>query len=274
MSAIKLCALQLGTLPLSDSRIDYYLKLAKDNGAKIVLLGEYVLNTFFSELIKMPASMIKEQSEQKRVALQAMASKYELIILAPIVQVKGKSFSKAIARFAPNSTKYKLASALMPYAHWDENAFFTSGGNIDISSFSVDGIKFASIFGFEAHFDIFWREIAAKKIDCVLMPSACTFDSSLRWGSLLSAQAFCNNVYILRANRLGKATFKEGSKQITSEFYGDSMLINPYGQIAQKLDEKEGMLLCEVDKKLINQARRTWRFGEIARHLEALGCDN
>ena len=96
MSAIKLCALQLGTLPLSDSRIDYYLKLAKDNGAKIVLLGEYVLNTFFSELIKMPASMIKEQSEQKRVALQAMASKYELIILAPIVQVKGKSFSKAI----------------------------------------------------------------------------------------------------------------------------------------------------------------------------------
>ena len=105
MLDLTLCALQLGTLPLSDSRIDYYLKLAKDNGAKIVLLGEYVLNTFFTELIKMPGSMIKEQSEQKRTALQAMAAKYELIIIAPIILVRGKDYIKAIARFSPNSVK-------------------------------------------------------------------------------------------------------------------------------------------------------------------------
>ena len=64
--SVKICALQLGTLPLSDSRLDYYLDLAHKEGAKIVLLGEYVINSFFSELKTMPKSMIKEQSEQKK----------------------------------------------------------------------------------------------------------------------------------------------------------------------------------------------------------------
>lgn len=269
MLDLTLCALQLGTLPLSDSRIDYYLKLAKDNGAKIVLLGEYVLNTFFTELIKMPGSMIKEQSEQKRTALQAMAAKYELIIIAPIILVRGKDYIKAIARFSPNSVKYKLANALMPYSHWNENSFFKTAKNIDISSFSVDGFKFANIFGFEAHFDVFWREIAAKRVDCVLIPSACTLDSNLRWANMLSSQAFRYNAYILRANRLGKAKFKEGQKEVISEFYGDSMLINPNGQISQKLDEKEGMLICKISKSEIAQARRIWCFSQIARNLES-----
>lgn len=270
MLDLTLCALQLGTLPLSDSRIDYYLKLAKDNGAKIVLLGEYVLNTFFTELIKMPSSMIKEQSEQKRSALQTMASKYGIIIIAPIVLVRGKDYTKAIARFSPNSIKYKLAGALMPYSHWNENSFFKSTKSVDISSFSVDGFKIASIFGFEAHFDAFWREIANKRVDCVLIPSACALDSSVRWANMLSAQAFRQNVYILRANRLGKAKFKEGQKEVISEFYGDSMLINPNGQISQKLDEKEGMLICKISKSELLQARRLWRFGEISRNIESL----
>ncbi|MCI7463757.1 MAG: carbon-nitrogen hydrolase family protein, partial [Campylobacter sp.] len=69
MSELKLCALQLGTLALSNSRLDYYLQTAAKSGAKVVLLGEYVINSFFAELELMPKSMIKEQSESKKKAL-------------------------------------------------------------------------------------------------------------------------------------------------------------------------------------------------------------
>ena len=62
----KIAALQFPTLALSESRLDYYLKASKDSGANLVVLGEYVLNSFFTELLAMPKSMIKEQSEAKK----------------------------------------------------------------------------------------------------------------------------------------------------------------------------------------------------------------
>ncbi len=42
----KIAALQFPTLALSESRLDYYLKASKDNGANLVVLGEYVINSF------------------------------------------------------------------------------------------------------------------------------------------------------------------------------------------------------------------------------------
>ena len=54
----KIAALQLPTLALSESRLDYYIKASKDNGADLVILGEYVINSFFTELISMPKNTV------------------------------------------------------------------------------------------------------------------------------------------------------------------------------------------------------------------------
>ena len=83
---INVCVLQLPTLSMSENRIDYYMKVAKDNGARIVLLGEYELNSFFSELKKMPRSIACEQSEHKQELMARLAAKYDLHIVAPIIR--------------------------------------------------------------------------------------------------------------------------------------------------------------------------------------------
>lgn len=268
MSSIKICALQLGTLPLSDSRLDYYLDIAAKKGAKIVLLGEYVINSFFSELKTMPKSMIKEQSEQKRSAMTEFAAKYDLHIIAPIVLIKDNAPAKILAHFSPQSTKYKQANALMPYSHWNEAEFFkankTSANKVDIAAFSLDGFKFGCAFGFETHFDEFWVAARAKKLDCMLVSTACALGSSPRWDALLSMRAFTNNIFVLRANRLGKTKFKEGKKEVETSFYGRSMLCSPDGIITNNLDEKEGMLLCELNKVELNEARKAWKFAQIS----------
>lgn len=264
MSELKLCALQIGTLALSNSRLDYYLDAAAKNGAKIVLLGEYVINSFFGELELMPKSMIKEQSESKKKALAEFAIKYNLHIIAPVVQVRAKDISKVIAHFCPTGVKYRVANALIPYSHWNEAAFFSANESLDIGAFSVEGFKFATIFGYEAHFDEFFALMRAKKIDCVLMPTACALESGARWDSLLSMRAFTNNIYILRANRLGKASFSHGKKEYETSFYGRSMLCNPHGEITHILGEKEEMLLATISKSELNDAKKTWKFGAIS----------
>lgn len=260
----KVCILQLGTLAMSESRIDYYLRLAKQSGAGVVLLGEYVLNSFFTELIKMPRSMIKEQSEHKKLALCNLAKKYDLTIIAPIILLKGKELCKVIAKFSPQSIKYQEQNIFINYSHWNEEAFFARSTKFETMTFSFDKIKFGVMFGYEAHFDLMWQDMMSKKVDCVLLPTACTLNSKERWDELLKMRAFTNNMYILRANRLGKAKFDEAS----SEFYGNSILISPHGEIINSLDENEGMMVCEIDKKLLNEAKKIWKFRDNALKIQ------
>ena len=174
-----------------------------------------------------------------------------------------KIITKPYLWFVP---KYEEQNILIDYPHWNEAKFYSKKESFGVLSFIVDRIKFGVIFGFEAHFDRIWAEIVAKKIDCILLPSACTLNSYERWNELLKMRALTNNIYIVRVNRLGKTKFGE----VESEFYGQTMLINPHGEIESSLEANEGMLMCDIDKKLISQARQIWKFRQKAEALLGL----
>ena len=376
---INVCVLQLPTLSMSENRIDYYMKVAKDNGARIVLLGEYELNSFFSELKKMPRSIACEQSEHKQELMARLAAKYDLHIVAPIIRAasgailrqagifggaaqksarcgggsenslslksepgcksdlnsngglnsegalnskskqssKGGSSScgakslnfkaansadglnlsasipsnsnasnlkaesqkdaseeeifcasgnepiwvKSCAKFSPSEVKFYDQNILMDYPHWNEEGFFANRksrkiGKISPMIFSEGGVKFGVCFGYEAHFDVFWRYFMQKNVGCVLVPCASTFESGGRWRELLKMRAFTNSLYVIRANRIGEAKFGESE----FKFYGESFVVTPGGEIANELKNEEGVLMCEVDADEIAAARGLWKF--------------
>lgn len=368
---INVCVLQLPTLSMSENRIDYYMKVAKDNGARIVLLGEYELNSFFSELKKMPRSIACEQSEHKQELMARLAAKYDLHIVAPIIRAasgailrqagifggaaqksasssgenslslksepgcKGELNSKSdlnsaseqnfkdgsnscgakslnskaansadglnlstsipsnsnasnlkaesqkeaseeeifcasenepiwvksCAKFSPSEVKFYDQNILMDYPHWNEEGFFANRksrkiGKISPMIFSEGGVKFGMCFGYEAHFDAFWRYFMQKNVGCVLVPCASTFESGGRWRELLKMRAFTNSLYVIRANRIGEAKFGESE----FKFYGESFVVTPGGEIANELKNEEGVLMCEVDADEIAAARGLWKF--------------
>ena len=67
-------ALQLPTLGMNATRLEFYLKQAYQRNADIMLLGEYVLNHFFKEFEKMSRAMLKEQT-RKHIELLKKFSK-------------------------------------------------------------------------------------------------------------------------------------------------------------------------------------------------------
>lgn len=262
----RIAALQLPTLSMSEARIDYYLRVLKDKNASLALLGEYVLNSFFTELKEMPRAMINEQISHKKALMSELARKYEITIIAPIILPKKDGFIKTCTIFDPIQTKFYEQNLLINYDHWDERGFFANScASVKIPIFTHKKLKFGVIFGFEAHFDLFWEQILREKVDVVLVPSASTFSSNGRWEKLLEIRAFLNHCYILRANRVGRAKFS-----ISSEFYGDSFIVGPSGEIDDRLRNEEGILLCDIDKERILNARKTWKFGENLAHLHDL----
>ncbi len=253
-------ALQLPTLGMNATRLEFYFKKAAERGAKLLLLGEYVINHFFKELVAMPSSMIQEQTNSHLKILKKLASEHNIVVVAPIVEVKQEQIYKKMAIISPKSIRYYMQQILINYPHWNEEEFFYNpiAPLKDVFTFKVDGFKVALLYGFEIHFDKLWQSILRQRVDLVLVPSASTFGSKERWEDLLCSRAFLNSVYILRANRVGE--FIEDN--VPWNFYGESMLINPDGEIEMKLEERESMLIEEISKEEIEDSLYGWGFYE------------
>jgi predicted amidohydrolase len=251
-------ALQLPTLGMNATRLEFYLKNAHERGVRVMLLGEYVVNHFFKELITMPASMVKEQSAKHIELLKSLAAKYDVIFIVPVVQIKKKEYYKSIAKVTAKSVSYYQQQILLPYPHWNEKEFFFNAVAPLKSpmTFTVDGFRVMVMAGFELHFDAFWQIVTEKKVDIVLLPTASTFGSHNRWREIIKTKAFLHSCYILRANRLGEYRDDE----VRWKFYGDTMLVNPEGEVEMVLEDKESMLIESISKKAISEHRKSWGF--------------
>jgi predicted amidohydrolase len=257
---MRAAVLQLNAQGMSSTKLYNYIRIAHKKGVKVLLLGEYVLNPFFKELQNMSVSMIKEQALHQIKVLKELSATYKMTIIAPLIIVKKKEVYKTIAKFAPSSTSYYQQQILINYTHWNEEKFF-SNAITKVQTpmiFKVDGFKFAVISGFELHFDAIFTQLHNKKIDSILVSSVSTFDSYERWKALITTRAFTNSTYILRANRIGEYVDKEFSWQ----FYGDSILASPNGDILTHLGNKEELMIVDMNHSDVVQARRSWGFNE------------
>ncbi len=265
---MRVAALQLSTLPLSNSKLDNYLKICSQKGVRVVVLAEYVLNTFFKELQNMPRMLIAEQSRHKIEALSHYAGMYGLIIVAPIVLVEDGKVYKAIGKFSSEGVEFVNQNFLINYSHWDEDSFFDNAKSdaINFIQFDYHGITYAAINGFDIHFDQVWIEMVKRGVEVVLVPSVSTFGSNQRWNEILKSRALLNSMYILRVNRVGTYNDEES----LWKFYGETYLINPFGEIEKSLNSKEELLIININKEEVTEAKETWKFQEQLRVREII----
>jgi len=255
---MKIALLQSAELPFDKAKLNYYLNIAKTENVKLFVLPEYVLNRFFKELEKIPLNFVKEQSNHQLKLLKKLSLVYNITILAPLVIVKGGKKYKSLVRFQNGKARFYYQQVFMPYSHWNEEAFFDKKESKPLI-FSIGNIRIGAMFGFEAHFSKFWDYFAEKKADVVIVPSVGTFNSSKRWFELLKTFAFIKNMYVARVNRVGE--WNEW------KFYGNSFVVNPDGELVNHLGDKEELLITNIDKKLIKEARKEWKFNKLSKEI-------
>ena len=77
------------------------------------------------------------------------------------------------------------------------------------------------------------------------------------WRTIQRAHAIANGVYVAAVNRVGY----EGTPESGIEFWGNSFVADPFGQIAaQASSDKEEILIVECDPHRIEDTRRNWPF--------------
>ncbi|MDQ7085541.1 MAG: carbon-nitrogen hydrolase family protein [Sulfurovum sp.] len=261
-------ALQLPTLGMNATRLEFYLKKADERHVDVMLLGEYVLNHFFKELMTMAPNMVKAQSKKHIELLKNLSMKYDILFIAPIIIIKQNKYYKTIAKVSPKSIRYYEQQILLPYPHWNEKKFFSNkvAPLKDAMTFTVKGFKIMAMSGFELHFEPLWKQVRQKKVDLVLLPTASTFASHERWREIMKSKAFLYGCYILRANRLGEYV----DANVSWKFYGDTMLVAPSGEVEMMLEDKESMLIETIYKDEVLTHRKAWGFEKELRERE--GC--
>ncbi len=250
--------LQLNSQGLSSTKLYNYIRIAHKKGVKLLLLGEYILTPFFKELENLSLEMVEDSVKIQTKVLKESARDYDMTIIAPLVSVKNGRPYKVTVKFSPKSVAYYYQQFLINYPHWNEERFFANPVQKPKAplSFKTNGMRFALMNGYELHFDDLWKFIDEKNVDCVLVPSVSTFGSYARWEALVRTRAFTHNCYVLRANRIGEYKNDEESW----EFYGDSILASPNGEILNHLGNEEELMIVELSHKEVLEAKKAWRF--------------
>jgi nitrilase len=256
--------LQIDALAPDSARLDYLITQAKNRGSRIAVLPEYAYGRFFKELETTPLKEIKKAGAEQYANLSKLARQYNVTIIAPLVRVALGKPIKTLCRFSPDRVWRHDQQILINYQHWNEAAFFADKrADLKPPIFVYQGFRVALLFGFELHFDLLWHKLIQARADIAIVSSVCAFESFERWRTLCKARAFTGGCYLLRANRIG--SYDAPSQRWA--FYGDSLYCNPFGEIENSLDDREGILVAACDRAAIKEARRAFRFGKIARGL-------
>jgi N-carbamoylputrescine amidase len=147
--------------------------------------------------------------------------------------------------------------------------FYFTPGDLGYKSFSTEYGNIGTLICWDQWYPEGARLTALKGASILFYPTAIgwhphekeehgkpQFDS---WMTMQRGHAIANGVYVAAVNRIGLE--KENEKSAGLEFWGSSFICDPQGiVIAQGSQDKEEIVMAEIDMGRIEYIRRNWPF--------------
>ncbi|ACL71041.1 carbon-nitrogen hydrolase family protein [Halothermothrix orenii] len=127
-----------------------------------------------------------------------------------------------------------------------EFTYFKRGTEFPV--FNVNGVKIGLATCYDHGFGEMFRILARKGAQIIFIPSAIPKGYEYLLKLRTRARAQDNQLFTVAVNSAGKTP--------NSHFCGNSMVVNPRGEIIQEADDGEGVFLAELDLELIERERK------------------
>lgn len=143
--------------------------------------------------------------------------------------------------------KLHLFDIDLPDVKIKESESITQGMKITVVNTEFGGIGVAICF--DLRFPELFRLMALEGASIVVVPAAFnTTTGPAHWEMLLRSRAVDNQLYIVAASP-GR------NKSSVYEVYGYSMVVDPWGDIVTRADEKEQLIIGEISMTRFNEIR-------------------
>ena len=131
----------------------------------------------------------------------------------------------------------------------EENKYITTGSELKILNYN--GLKIGLTICYDIRFPEIYREYSKHGVQIFVNMAAWSNKKPAHWEIMHRARAIENQCYMLTVDQTGKITDKEYN-------LGNSMIINPWGDIEASLQSQEDCLLYEVDTDKVEELRENF----------------
>jgi predicted amidohydrolase len=182
--------------------------------------------------------------------LLEQARAHNVVICASVPERAGddpRPFNQLVVAM-PDGTTHRYAKR-HPFSYGREHEHFASGD--EFLTVTIDGVRCAFFVCYDLRFaDDFWS--LAPATDCYVIPANWPASRRDHWLTLLRARAIENQAYVVGVNRVGK-----GGKL---DYSGDSIIVDPFGEICAQAGDKETIITANVDPARVAQVRAEYPF--------------
>ena len=257
---LKIASIQMVSTPDLQENLSTASRLiaaAAAEGAQVAVLPEYFCLMGLKDTDKVHARE-KFGSGPIQEQLSEIAKTNHLHLVAGTIPLEAKDpnkvlnttlvfdpFGKPITRY----DKIHLFGFQTATERYQESETIEAGNEPGLLKISLNGVDWT--FGLSICYDLRFPELyrALGQVDCHIIPAAFTYTTGKdHWEILLRARAIENQCYVL-------ASAQGGKHQNQRRTWGNSMLINPWGDILDKLPEGEGFICGVLCKDKLNEVR-------------------
>ncbi len=258
LNAIKVAGIQMASSPNVSSNLteaERLIKLAVDQGAQIIVLPEYfcIMGAKDSDKVKIRE---KEGNGPIQNFLSKIAKKHKIWLIGGTVPLESSSPKKVrnsclvyndkgkqVARY----DKIHLFGLDLGTEHYHEENTIESGDQIVVVDTPYGKIGLSTCY--DLRFPELYR--AMGDVDMIVVPSAFTETTGkAHWETLVRARAIENLCYVI-------APAQGGYHLSGRETHGNSMIVDPWGVVLDRLPRGSGVVVASVNTHYQESLRKS-----------------
>ncbi|MEK4977904.1 carbon-nitrogen family hydrolase [Bacillus sp. FSL K6-6540] len=147
--------------------------------------------------------------------------------------------------FNRNGEQIAKYSKIHLFRLMDEEKFLQAGQQT--VTFDLEEMKAGASICYDIRFPELSRTLALGGAQVLFVPAEWPHPRLHHWRTLLIARAIENQMYVVACNRVGTSG--------GTDFFGHSMIIDPWGEIIAEGDERETIVTGTLDCKLTDEVR-------------------
>jgi N-carbamoylputrescine amidase len=266
---------QMSASPDPQANLDKAVSLvgeAASRGAQVICLPELFRSQYFCQREDASLFDLAEPVPGPSTdALGRVAREKKVTVIAPVFEKRAPGlYHNSAAIIGPDgkpSGLYRKMHIPDDPAYYEK--FYFTPGDLGFRSFDTEHGKVGTLICWDQWYPEGARLTALRGANVIFYPTAIgwhphekeSHGASQRdaWRTIQRSHAIANGVYVAAVNRIGHEKPAEGGAGI--EFWGGSFLCDPFGVVvAEASENRDGILIGEIDPARVEDVRRNWPF--------------
>lgn len=233
---------RFGKVDENFERAESFIREAAGKGAEIIVLPEMWNTGYALEKLKELADV---NGERAKAFLSRLSKELSVHIVGGSVAVRrDEEFYNTMYTYNKNGDLVGEYSKAHLFRLMDEHLYLQAGN--EMNRFTLDEIEAAGVICYDIRFPEWLRAHALQGAKVLFIPAQWPTPRIDHWKTLLQARAIENQCFVIAVNRIANKV---------ENFNGQSMIIQPWGEVLWTGKEDEELAIVDVDFSIVDEVR-------------------